>query len=924
MTDFIRFFVLGLASGGVYTLLALGLIVVFRSSGVVNFSTAAIGLAAGYLYYDFHNQGMPLPLAIPLAIVSGLVLGAVIHGAVMRSLSKASGLTKAIATLAVLAILQSAMTLRYGSNPVIPPSFLPQHRVDVLGATITTDYLIVLGISVVLVAVLALVYRRTKFGLATTAVAENEFAFAGLGRSPALIAAVNWAVGGTLAAVAGVLIAPFESLQPSEATSLLIPALAVALFGSLRSFPAALVGGLLLGVAQSELVLYSTTGPLQNAVGLANSFPFLLIIVVLAVRGRSLPSRDFVGSTLPKVGSGRLSAGWLAFWLAVAVLLVAFLSDNWVMDLTTGTVASVTLLSMVVITGYAGQLSLAQVSIGGVGVMMASQLVATFGWPMPVAAIAGVLAALPVGFLIGLPAVRTRGVTLAVVTLGLAETLNLMLFQRNDVTGGESGLNVGNAQIFGLSINELEYPRRYAIFALIILGIIGFGVANLRRSGVGKLLIAVRANERAAASLGVNVTWAKLYAFMVASAIAVVGGLLEAWRLPYITFANFDPFTSVNAVVSATLGGVGFLSGGILGGNATTPGGIGGQLISDIGLGQYLALVSGGLLLVNIVFNPNGVVPNTILMVRGVAGKLHVPGLARLKLRMVAMSPLAWLRRPAPAFVQGAAPVAKLGPVKLRVEGLKVVFGTTAAVDGLSLECHGGEVLGLIGPNGAGKTTVIDAITGYVRSAGTIQLDGVDLGSLAPHQRSRLGLIRSFQSLELFEELSVADNLSVASEQRGWFHWFRCFVSPGRERPNAAVVASMREFGLEDDLARAPSELPYGKRRLLAISRALATAPRVLLLDEPAAGLTDADREELSRLLRRLADEWGMAVLLVEHDVDLVMTVSDRVMAMEFGKEIAEGPPERVRSHPEVVRAYLGSDDVPQATPAGLSPERPS
>lgn len=922
MHNFIIFLVLGLATGGIYALLGLGQVVVFRSSGVVNFSTAAIGLTCGYLYYEFLSDGMSPYLAVPLAILSGLVLGELIYLIVIRPLSSASSLTKAIATLAVLVILQSAVTLRYGSNPLVPRHFLPQNHVRVFGASTTADYLIILALSVVLVVVLTVIYRHTKFGMATTAVAENEFVFSGLGRSARLVAGVNWAVSGILAAVAGVFIAPFESLQPSQATTLLIPALAVALFGSFRSFPATLGGGLVVGVAQSLLALYSQTGPLASLTGLSDSAPFLIIIVVLAVRGRSLPTRDFVGSTLPRVGLGRLSPGWLIFWVAVAVVAVSLLSGNWILAFTSGTVFCVTLLSIVVVTGYAGQLSLAQVSIGGFGVLVASQLVSGQGWPMPAAAIVGILATLPVGLIVGLPAVRTRGVTLAVVTLGLASTLNFMVFQRTDITGGESGLTVGNANFFGLSVSQLEFPERYAIFTLVVFAILALAVANLRRSSVGKLLIAVRSNERAAASLGINVTAAKLYAFVVASAIAAVGGLLAAWELPYVTFDSFDPFTSINAVVSATLGGIGYISGATVGAYGTAPGGIGSQVISDIGLGQYLALVSGGLLLVNILFNPNGIVPNTIDMVRSVAGRIAARVPARLTPRRVPLPSLGALRRlPSPRPDADVTPPMRLKSVTLGVENLKVVFGTTAAVDGLNLVCHGGEVVGLIGPNGAGKTTVIDAITGYAPCTGRIRLDGTDLRRHSAHRRSRLGISRSFQSLELFEELTVADNLSVAVEHRNWLHWITCFLHSGRERPNAAAVSSMREFGLQDDLRKAPSELPYGKRRLLGISRALATAPRVLLLDEPAAGLADADREELCRLVRTLADDWGMAVLLIEHDVELVMRVSDRVVALEFGRKIAEGSPEQVRRDPEVVRSYLGSEEESTPTPIDLVTE---
>ena len=249
---------------------------------------------------------------------------------------------------------------------------------------------------------------------------------------------------------------------------------------------------------------------------------------------------------------------------------------------------------------------------------------------------------------------------------------------------------------------------------------------------------------------------------------------------------------------------------------------------------------------------------------------------------------------------------------------LRVTFGATRAVDGISLTAEAGEVIGIIGPNGSGKTTLIDAISGFVDASGTVTLDDKALTGLPAHARNQLGVSRSFQSLELFEELSVADNLLVAADKPRWWTWVRCLVWPGRPRANDAVREGVLEFGLEDSLNHKPGELPYGKRRLLAICRALSTAtlPRVLLLDEPAAGLGDADRAELRRLIRSVADKRGMTVLLVEHDVDLVMDVSDRVVVLEFGKKIAEGLPDEVRSHPDVIRSYLGSLEESAVIPA--------
>jgi len=213
------------------------------------------------------------------------------------------------------------------------------------------------------------------------------------------------------------------------------------------------------------------------------------------------------------------------------------------------------------------------------------------------------------------------------------------------------------------------------------------------------------------------------------------------------------------------------------------------------------------------------------------------------------------------------------------------------------------------GPNGAGKTTLIDAVSGYVApSDGTVLLDGHAIDRWSPRRRAAAGVGRSFQSLELFESLTVAENLQAACDPRDRRHYLSDLVRPGRARLSPTAVAAVREFGLQDELARRPGELPYGRRRLVAIARAIAAGPSVLLLDEPAAGLDSEERVELSRLIRRLADDWRLAVLVVEHDVSLVLETCDRVAVLDFGGKIAEGPPDEIARDPSVVASYIGAD----------------
>ena len=197
------------------------------------------------------------------------------------------------------------------------------------------------------------------------------------------------------------------------------------------------------------------------------------------------------------------------------------------------------------------------------------------------------------------------------------------------------------------------------------------------------------------------------------------------------------------------------------------------------------------------------------------------------------------------------------------------------------------------GPNGAGKTSVIDAVTGFTRASGSVRLDGKELMGMPAAKRARAGVSRSFQSLELFEDTSVFDNLRAASDPRDKLSYLRDLVYPASPPLPSSVVAAIREFGLEDDLDRNVQDLPYARRRLLAIARAIASQPSVLLLDEPAAGLGDVETAELAHLVRRLADDWGIAVLLIEHDMNFVMSVCDRIVVLDFGRQIAEGTPRR-------------------------------
>ncbi len=334
--------------------------------------------------------------------------------------------------------------------------------------------------------------------------------------------------------------------------------------------------------------------------------------------------------------------------------------------------------------------------------------------------------------------------------------------------------------------------------------------------------------------------------------------------------------------------------GAVFGGNLA-PGGLGSIPLDWINLGSWLITIGGITLILIVVLNPNGIASVVLHDERGI-GKLW------LRLR----------RKPPREHLVDVAP-SSVAPAMLEVENLTVRFGAVIAVDDVSFLVTAREVVGLIGPNGAGKTTIVDALTGFTKpSAGRVSLNGIAMSgrSWAPSRRARAGVRRSFQSLELFEDLSVAENLRAGADEHTLLSGLRDLVWPARPFLPPTAVSSALEFGLENDLDRLPGELSYGRRRLVGIARAMASAPSALLLDEPAAGLDDNETSELGRLVRRFADQYGMAVLLIEHDVDLVLRVCDRIVVLDFGREIAEGTPAEIRTNAAVIAAYLGEDST--------------
>jgi sulfate-transporting ATPase len=913
----LRFLLLGAATGSLTALVALGIVLVYRTSGVLNFSAGALGGIAAYVTYNQRDGGMEWALAVALGLLVGIGLGLLTYF-VMALLRDASRLAKLIATLGLFSVFQSFMTLRWGLGANQPTSLLPFRNVTLFGDLIIgRDRLILIGVALLCAVVLRAIYSGTLFGLATSAVAENRRVAASAGWSPDKIEMANFAIAGGLSALAAIFLAPIVTLNGAVLSLAVLPALAAALVGRFSSFSVTVLAALGIGIIQSEISLFQPDiakafgmSP-ASLTGLVEAVPLAIILIYMVATGRSRLQRGETLARLPLPGSGRVPLLPLVVGVVGSVVLLLGVK-SWTDALITTFAVAIILCSVVIVAGYAGQLSLCQFALAGLGAWMAAHLVSADGWPFALALLAAVAGTTIVGVVVALPAIRTRGTSLAVATLAIALMFNALIFTNSSVTGGVVGLPINSLSFLGINLDPLGHPQRYGAFVLVFLVLVGLVTANLRRGRTGARLLAVRSNERAAASIGVNVIGAKVYAFAVAAAIAALGGALLSMRQVNVEFAQYDVFGSVLLIQYAVVGGIAWVAGIVSATGAPTAVGsvIFQHLVpSGTDIVSWLAVISGLGAIAVLRQAPDGI------------AALYSRGLEQLEVRSSRLHrTMERLRFPSRADVPVEARGARRRAATLAMTEVTVNFGGVTAVDNVSFTVEPGEVVGLIGPNGAGKTTMLDVITGFTApSGGSVRFGDSTIDKWSVERRARAGIVRSWQAVELFEEMTVRENLLVASDDQSRRRYFTDLVHPGRPAPTPLMNDVVDEFGLADALDARPSSLPHGVARLVGIARALVTEPAVLLLDEPAAGLDSNESAELGRAIRSMARRRGIGVLVVEHDVPLILQTCDRIVALDFGRTIAEGTPEAISRDPRVIEAYLGTDEVTSLHPPSVA-----
>ena len=676
MKDIIFFLISGLGLGALFAMLGAGLVISYKGSGVINFAHGALAMYGMFTFDSAWNRGeiflpwldflpthwlnvpvritldsdgsAPFLVALVLALLMAAFLGLAVHFLVFRPLRNAAPLGKVVASVGLLLYLQGVALINFGNSFPQPRAVVPDEVIQNflgLGKPLSRITLYVVGFSILFGIVLWAGYRFTRFGLATRAAAGNEKGALLLGYNPQTLAAVNWVIASVTATLAVIVVGPLQgSITPIGLSALIVPALAAALIGSLRSIPIAMAGGLALGSVRTLLdvkkVEWFDVFPLtwiEN--GVSQAIPLIVIILVLVIRGKSLPIRGAVEERrLPLAPMPKRMYEHALIWTTV-VTLFAFVFENagdrtrFANSIQTGLVFAIVMLSLVVLTGYVGQISLMQMSFGGIAAFFTARMMADGigrgsnlapvtgpGLPWPIAALIGVVVAVLVGVLVGLPAVRIRGVQLAVVTIATAIAIQSLYLENEVITQLRAGIPafVKEPTFFGIDIGarsdrqQNENPL-FALFGMVLLSLLAIGVANIRRTGTGRRFLAVRANERAAASAGIGVARTKLLAFGMSAGIAGIGGVMLGFKQVEVSSANFVYGLSLAILATAFLAGITSINGAMIGGLVLTAGALAttfsNYMFAGTNIDNFVPVLSGAGIIVTAIIHPEGIAP---------------------------------------------------------------------------------------------------------------------------------------------------------------------------------------------------------------------------------------------------------------------------------------------------------------------------
>ena len=907
--------VLGLINGILVGLLAVGIVLVYKSNRFLNLTHAQLGVLSvqllGKLVLDW---GWSWWAAFAVCVPIGMAIGGVVDRFLVRPLRERSASTVSL-LLVTLGVSQLLLVFTYvptfgPSQQKLFTSSYPQpfnSSTTVGGVVLSGADLMTVVLVPLIVAALGLFLRYSLLGKTMRAAASNPEEARLCGVSTRRVSLITWAIAGGISAIAGILQAPTQSAFDAAALGpyLLLLSLGAAALGAFVSIPMALAGGVLIGLVD-QLVLAATSNGGDGELAV-----FAVVVAIVLARGPAIGRVFAAGGTvaedrpplrIPEVLRGRPLVAYqrrapIAIAAGLALLLPVvpvFRSEGHRFQLALILIYGLVAVSLTVAIGWAGQISLGQFAFVGIGAYTAAHLLQQ-GWSLPIVVLVCGLVAAAFMVVVGLPALRVPGLTLAVTTLGLAVIGPDWLFHQSWLGSSNAiGLDL-NVPALARGIGRPQGQLTVYYVCLAVLALACAGMWSLRRSAPGRLVVAVRDNEAAAAAFGTTPATIKLAALSISGFLAGTAGVLwaDAWRT--VNANQFTPDVSISVLAIPVIGGVGSLAGAVAAAallyaftffvsphlNSVFPSG---------NAGVASVLLFGGLGLVLILHR----------YPQGIAGSVQAW----------------WQRRLDRMAVAAAESTFEQSATALVVEEVELRFGGLRVLNGTSIEVAPGEIVGLIGPNGAGKTTLLNVVSGKLRAqSGRVVVGGVDVTDMEPEMRAAYGLSRSFQDAHLFPGLTVTETVQVALGNRYRSGVVASMLAAPWVR--TGEMDSRREAReIVERLGLAPwgdvltSQLSTGTRRICDLAAQVAAHPRLLLLDEPTAGVAQREAEAFGPLLRRIRDELDCAILIVEHDMPLLMGLCDRIYAMELGQVIASGTPEEIRADPAVIASYLGTDEV--------------
>lgn len=631
MDTYLQFIVLGFGLAAVYIGLANGLVLVFRATGIINFAQGAMGMWGAYVYAQLQidgtlvlpigsvtlGDGLPWGLSLLIGLITAFLLGVIAHYLVFRPVRNAPALAQVVVSVALMLTLQALVIIRFGPNNIPVESIIPAGNLDLFGVSVSSREIWMLAIMIALSFAVWAYLRFTVAGVATRASAENERGAMLKGYSPDRLAAIAMIMASLLGTIGVILASSLTGLNPENYTLMVVPALAVLLIARMQSIGIVVVASVALGAFQSVINLWTIKPwwPVWAKAGVDQVIPFVVVIVILLVFGSRLPSRGSLESVpLPDVRIPRFRPVPAAILVAVVAGLLAWSSGAYRFGLTYSIVLMLVALSYVVVTGYLGQISLAQTAFAGAAGFALSKVTTNWEMPFLIAIVfCSTLAAL-LGMIVATPAFRIRGAQLAIVTIAAALAIERFVFNNYSLTP-PGGNPIANPTLFGQNLgvrDGADLSRlvfSFTVLAVAALVVIGF--VRIASGDTGRIMLAVRANERAAASVGINVRAAKLTGFGISAFIAGMAGCLIGYSAGQLSAESFTVFIGLQIFAVAYLGGITSFGGAAIAGVIGPLGVIYVIMHRAFEMGDYYALVSGIALIITAIINPVGIAGET-------------------------------------------------------------------------------------------------------------------------------------------------------------------------------------------------------------------------------------------------------------------------------------------------------------------------